>query len=106
MNLFVDLRTHLLAECKEDEVGLWYIIKNVRRDLKLKDAAEVRRITLELIKELLESGNVQAGYYAPDESGFEPWSIPVDEIIRRINEAWNKLGREPNIGDIVIFRSE
>lgn len=98
-------KAHLLEEAKEDEVGLWYIISGLRDDCGVVDPLENRRVTLEVVKELLEAGHVQAGYYSPDGTGFEPWPLSPREVIARINSEWDALGREPNIADIVIFMS-
>jgi hypothetical protein len=106
-----ELREHLLAECREDEVGLWYITKGVRDLLGTQDPAELRRITLHLVRELLQSGEVIAGWYAPSDSGLPHWRIvswpgSIEEILDRINTEWDHLGREPNVGEIVILQAK
>jgi len=102
------LKEHLLAQCHDDEVGLWFIIKGVRRDLHVEDPDEVRRLTLKLVRDLLARGDVVAGYYPPVGSGIPagrivPWTGTIDEILARINKEWDELGREPNIAEIVIL---
>jgi hypothetical protein len=108
-----ELRTRLLNECRADEVGLWSIIWEVRYALnrnrypgKEDDSADprgVRIITMELVKELIASGQVQVGCYSPDGSGIVPWTIPAEQIVARINLEWDSLGREPNIGEVAVF---
>jgi hypothetical protein len=92
-------------------VGLWLIIRGVRRDLHDEDPNEVRRLTLKLVRDLLARGDVVAGYYPPVGSGISagrivPWTGTIDEIVARINKEWDELGREPNIAEIVIFVME
>ncbi len=107
------LKGDVLQEGKEDHVGLWSIIWRIRyalndgeypsREGDRADPLEVRRFTLRLVQDLLESGLVQAGFPTPDGSGFEPWSLGPSAVIDRINSEWNALGREPNIGEVVWF---
>lgn len=97
------LKADLLVECKDDHVGLWTLIKCVRLDLGVTDPAEVRRVTLELVVEFLESGLVQAGFPTADGRGFKRWDLSPEQVVARIEHEWDALGREPNIGDIVWF---
>jgi hypothetical protein len=107
------LKRDVLAECEEDYVGLWSIIWRVRYALNdgqyplpeddRADSSEVRRLTLQLVQDLLEAGLVQAGSPAPDGRGFARWSLRPREVVRRITSEWDALGREPNIGEVVWF---
>ncbi|HZT78802.1 MAG TPA: hypothetical protein VFA26_01160 [Gemmataceae bacterium] len=104
------LKMEILQECKEDHVGLWAILFAVRQGLAGErgqsagvDPQEARRITLELIREFLQSGLIQAGFPTPDGRGFTPWRMAPDEVLTRVNAEWDALGREPNIGEIVWF---
>jgi hypothetical protein len=101
-----DLKAHFLQEAKEDEVGLWYIISYFRHDLNVEDPVERRRLTMQMVEELLASGHLQAGYYDPSATsptGWRAWSLSPAEVLARIKAEWDRLGREPNIGDIVVF---
>ncbi len=107
------LKREVLRECKEDHVGLWSIIWQLRYALNdgnyplpeedKANPAEVRRLTLEVVRDFLESGLVHAGFPTVDGRGFTPWRLPPAEVLARINAGWDALGREPNIGDIVWF---
>ena len=57
----------------------------------------------QLVADLLESGQVLAGFPAADGRGFQSWELSPMQTIERINSEWDKLGREPNIGDVVWF---
>jgi hypothetical protein len=106
-----EILAQLLQECEDDHVGLWSILWQVRYALNENDypcddradPREVRKITMELVHALLESGQVQAGFPAPDGKGFVPWSLSSEETITRIKSEWDVLGREPNIGEIIWF---
>ena len=106
------LQAQLLQECREDQpIGLWAVLWVVRytlngdtypeRELDKADPQEVRRLSLELVRRLLESGSVQAGSYEGGE--FVPWDLPATEALRRIEAEWDALGREPNMGENVWF---
>jgi hypothetical protein len=107
------LKRNVLAECKDDYVGLWSILWQLRYVLNggtyplqeddRADPADVRSLTLKLVREFLESGLVQAGSPTSDGRGFQPWLLSPSEAIARIDSEWEALGREPNIGDIVWF---
>lgn len=107
------LQAELLQECKEDHVGLWTFLWVVRHALndgayptKERDKAdptEVRRLSLELVRRLLKSGLVQAGFPTADGRGFVPWRMAPADVLKRIEAEWNGLGHEPNMGDIVWF---
>jgi hypothetical protein len=99
-----DLQLHeLIAEAKEDEVGLWLVIAKVREELGISDNDQVRESTISCVRRLLESNEVEAGYYKPDGTGVEIWKINADETISRIESGWEALGREPDIGEVVVF---
>ena len=95
------IRDAILAECREDHVGLWTIIWHLRR-MGVQESQETRRLTMSLSRDLLSAGML-AGTPTPDGRGFVPWSASASSILSRIEEAWDALGHEPNIGDIVWF---
>lgn len=93
----------IIEEAKADEVGLWFIIVRVRDDLGVKQAALLKAVTLQCVNQILASGTVVAGYYKHDGSGVEVWDMDPERVVSRIEEAWTEMGREPDIGEIVIF---
>src|SRR5947208_4142129 len=97
------VRDDVLTECADDHVGLWSLVWQVRHELGTSDPDVLRRQVLDLIRQLLASGKVRAGFPAPDGRGFREWSLPPDQLIARIQAEWNALGRTPDIGDIVYF---
>jgi hypothetical protein len=95
----------LLAECEDDHVGLWQLVNCVRLDLDVREPEEVRRITLELVCELLKSPGIEVGFPASDGRQFVAWDLPPEEAVRRIQQEWNALARPPDIGEIAWFSS-
>jgi hypothetical protein len=97
------LVSQLIAEAKEDEVGLWLVIATLRNELGITDPVALRARTLDCVRELLDSGEVVAGYYKSDGSGVALWNMSIPEVTSRIQQEWADLGREPSIGEIVVF---
>lgn len=98
-----ELISELIAEAKADEVGLWLIISSLRDAGGITDPTQLRAATLNVVRRFLDSGEVAAAIYSQDGNGIAIWDIPTDDVIVRISTEWDALGREPNIGDVVIF---
>jgi hypothetical protein len=93
-----DLLERIIVECEDDYVGLW----SVYRQLKEAQLPYPRHSTLALVYFLLSTGVVEAGF--PDaHGGFHSWTLAPEEAYLEIANAWSKLGREPDVGDIVWF---
>ena len=103
MNVPQYILDEIIAEAKADEVGLWFIIGRIRDHFAGKEPLFLQETTLQCVTELLASGEVVAGYYKPDGSGIDVWDMEPERIVSRVRLAWDELGREPNIGDIVVF---
>lgn len=110
--------TEFLADCSDDDWAeeLWklvWIIKYIINDddyptgdADVSDPALVRRIAINVIDELLRSGQLQAwftNYPITDTYSRELAKTPVDEVLGRINSEWDALGREPSMCEIVAF---
>ena len=93
----------IIEEAKADEVGLWFIIAGVRDDLGVNQPALVQAITLQVVNQILTSGEVVAGYHKPHVAGIDVLNMGPEKVVSRIEEEWNQLGREPSIGDNVLF---
>ena len=92
----------ILRECAEDFCGLWDVVDIVRRSSKEDIPETIRARCLEILRDLLDRGFINAGI--PNRDGqFEPWRTPVLETIDRIRTEWKQLGRRPKLGDIVWF---
>ena len=95
----------IVDECREDYVGLWSVIAEVRTTIA--DPSALVEETLALVKRLILEGGVIAGSFNTDlDDKFHEWNMPVDEIVAKIRREWEKLPGDPNLGDIVWFTSE
>ena len=95
----------ILQLCSEEHVGLWFIVPHIEDYYRGDKPDALRQRTLEVLKTLLESGEIEAGHPAPNGKNFVGWSTPPRESIARIEREWTALGRAPSIGDIVWFRA-
>lgn len=89
----------VLDHCADDYAGLWLAVAELR--MATGGAIDFRRI-LDILYGLLRSGLLQAGFPTPD-GGFEPWPLAPEEALSRIEDEWQELGRDPDIGEIVWF---
>jgi hypothetical protein len=96
----------LLVECEDDHVGLWEVINAVEFDLGVHDPSKLRAASLEIVRSLLDHPGIEAGFPTPDGRHFTPWKMSHNNIIKRIEQEWDALGRLPTIGDIVWFSLE
>jgi hypothetical protein len=97
------IRDDLISECQEDFVGIWSVLWQVKNRIGTQDPVELQRLTLELIREILETRTVQAGTFAPGGQQFRSWNVPPEQAVDTIKQQWDALGREPNIGDIAFL---
>jgi hypothetical protein len=85
-----------------DEIGLYEICSNLKYDLHISDEHVIKRITLDVVGEMLRRGarvdfdcGVPTGRHNPEKT--------PDEIVARIDREWAALKGLPTIGDICIF---
>ena len=97
-----DVLESLLDECRVDHVGLWEVVDAARFELGASTPAETQASAIELVRGLLDRG-MHVGFPAPDGKGFVPWTVSADAAVRRIEQEWSALGREPNIGELAWF---
>lgn len=101
MNEIVRLENELLQRCREDYLGLWVIVRNVRRLYPEITAQQLREVTFRIISRLLSEEDVRIGQFSG--SVFECWPADTEAATSRINVEWDQLGRDPNLGDIAWF---
>ena len=90
----------VIAECGDDYVGLWSIIRRVR-GAGVTDYPQLRTATIRLLRELLRDRKIEAGQFQNEV--FDRWHAPHEQVLERIEREWLDLGREPTLGDIVWF---
>jgi len=97
------VKQDLLAECEEDHIGLWSVVKEVADSIPTTDEAVLRHQVLTLLFDLLRSRKIKAGF--PTESGgFRPFRAAPFKVILRIEKEW-PAGRRPKIGEGLWFTS-
>jgi hypothetical protein len=79
------------------------VVWHLRRTHPGVPVEDERSVVFRVVKNLLESGLVVAGWPTPDSCGFIPWSLTTNETLARIEAEWDALGRDPTIGGIVWF---
>ena len=102
--LIKKLIQNIIAECQVDYDGLWRIIKHVKEDGIATQPAEVRKATYDIIRTMLNEGEIVAMNYS--DNHYHVWNLSTDAVIARIDKEWQQLGKEQNIGDIVWFTSK
>jgi len=88
-------------ELTRDHVGLWILIRAVKDAEPDATARDVRGVTMEVLRYALEQGDAIAGHFDGKTYAFVPWEGSADDVIARAEHAWDALGREPNIGEVL-----
>lgn len=91
-----------IAECKNDFVGLWALVWEVRRAFPEYDVKQRRETTIRVARLMLVSGNIMIGDFGGDKR-FVAWPIQGVSAADLLEEAWETLEREPDIGDLCWF---
>lgn len=95
----------LLLEGLDDMLNLWWVEGRIAllHGRRSGDPSLVEP-TVMAIRDLLAAGYAIAGRVTKDQSDgllmVEPWDLPVDDAIRRIEKEWGELG-ELSMGDVV-----
>ncbi|HVX90857.1 MAG TPA: hypothetical protein VHC20_04480 [Candidatus Paceibacterota bacterium] len=100
MNNLATAVNDILTECREDYVGLWSVIRQLRRG-GIEEAA-VFETTMNLLSTWLHEGKIVAGSFDTRiDNDFHVWQMSPDEALARIAREWRGLGHDPNLGDVV-----
>jgi len=92
--------TEILTEGEDDWVHLGVIVRTVKEATRLT-GEELLQMTLNTIRDLLDSGYMIAGQVGP--TTFDHWSLGTPEVLVHVERAWRALGREPGLGDVCWF---
>ena len=95
-----ELKRELILSAEEDYTDLSTYAHDVARAMELRGEDETRDRTLRLVAELLEGGHIRAGIPTAT-GGFEEWDEDPVEVVAHINGEWRRLGRTPELGEIV-----
>lgn len=97
------IQREILAHGLKDWVGLWVVARLVRDTRATQSDDEVRRRAIERLRPLLEGGYVEAGALTP--SGFSAWQSQGGAAVDRIDNFWQRLGRDPNLPDNIYLNN-
>src|SRR5437762_2691634 len=101
MSAMESLKQEVLAECDEDHVGHWSVIRDVEDHFPNKDEAAIRDQVLSLLRELLVANEISAGFPTP-EGKFRALRTTPEKVLQRIETAWLP-GQRPTIGEGLWF---
>jgi len=90
----------IIAECRDDYVGLWSIVRRIR-NAGMSENVKAIETTLALLTELLTQRRIIVGQFVDHE--FREWKMNPEEVVVKIQREWTELGRDPNIGEIAWF---
>ena len=99
-----ELKRELILSAEEDYMDLSSYAHEVGDALGLRGEDETREYTFRLIAELLEDGYIRAGIPTAT-GGFEKWDEDLVEVVAHIDGEWRRLGRTPELGEIVWFEA-
>ena len=100
---YADIRRALIDDVHHDYVGLWVVPWLIERFALYVEQSEMKSITLRLLEDLLKQRLIRAGEPAKSGEEFIEWKMSVPDILGRIDAEWTRLGRTPNIGEVVWF---
>jgi hypothetical protein len=106
MSEFDELKHGVADECHEDVVGLWSVVWDVHHRMPKASERERRDIALRIISDLLTTNQIWAGHPTGDGRGFIYWDVGPTDAMKRINDEWDRLGHEPNVGEVVWFTAK
>lgn len=98
------LKRYMVALALNDYADLSSFVADVRVALDIGDPEELRETTVGVVRDLIADGLVTPG--TPTlAGGFEPWGYDAERAARAIDSYWLRLGRTPELGEIVWFRA-
>ena len=90
--------TELLKRGLDDWIQAAEVASVVQSVDRQATSADIRRVALEVIDELLRGEFMKAGDVTSD--GFTEWSMTPAEAIERIAREWSALSQSPELGEI------
>lgn len=98
-DLIEGVATRVSGEAAEDYVGLWTLVRDLRRRMPQADDSALLMALEQVVRRVLSSHCV-FGQFVSDRR-FVVW--PADGIVERIRDELASLGRDPDIGEVGWF---
>ena len=99
---FEKTKTDILAWSIEDTISLFFVYSFVEQNYHDENLELIKITSFAIIKNLLEKEFVKAGDLLADNT-FIPWKMAINEIIDKIKQDWENLGRELEMYELVWF---
>ena len=96
MATFEQVVADLRAECSDDYVGLWEVVR-LLRDGGMGSAESAERIVA-VVAALLDDPEITIGQFA--DGTFREWPGNAQDRVARLERELVALGRTPDIGDV------
>ncbi len=90
-----------ITETREDYVGLWSVLWQVRHAFPNYSPEQAREATMLVLRSILQGSEIIVGSFQGQR--FVPWFGSSRDWLDRIAREWDALGKDPNIGDIAWF---
>lgn len=85
-------------------IGLYEVCGDVRHNMGVRGDREIKRVTLEVVRELLSRGARPGNFKYYGSTEFIYWNEQdPDEVIARIDHEWDPAIGSPSIDDICWF---
>jgi hypothetical protein len=97
------LQQEILKVCVDDDCDLRLLIRVVREESPHTEPQALQALCLQVIHDLHRAGYIHAGSANPGH--FDVWDIPTEQLVSDIKRAWDNLGRDPEMWEIVWFRA-
>jgi hypothetical protein len=96
-----ELVDDFLKEPEVDYVGLWEIAQASREDLGAETKVEVRKLSLEMVRQLYDKGLRPGNYWGGD---FDYWPDEgLQAALDRIEREWVKANADPNLAEPICW---
>lgn len=98
------IKSNFLAECKEDDCGLWFLVNLIKDQYPEASGALIKEKALRILHELLKDVQIKAVSIDYVSGSSEEWALSVEETIKKISEEWEAKWKGMNgFDDIVWF---
>lgn len=95
MKKIIEIAERCVQESADDYIGLWQIATRVRRELGPLTNEQVKHLSLDVIRLIVEHGLNPGDYF---KTGFRFWETEdTSSIIARIDREWDPAHGDPTL---------
>ena len=99
---------YLVVEADNDDVDLWSVVRMAQTVQPGASVEAIRQAVLDVIDHAVSNDLVWPNWPPttdPRYFHYHPWVGPIDELLQHICQEWDALGREPNPGEVIWFKT-